>query len=66
MDFRMKSAWRLWRGCHTETNGIRQPENGKSAIVGRFSGSLQGRDGATVVVFWLHIIFHKFTACKPK
>ena len=23
--------------------GIRQPENGKSAIVGRFSGSLQGR-----------------------
>ena len=46
--------------------GIRQPENKRNAIVGRFSGCLQGSDGAMVVVFWLHIIFHKFTACKPK
>ena len=46
--------------------GIRQPENRKSAIVGRFSGCLQGCVGVADVVFLPRIIFPKFTACKPK
>ena len=48
------------------TIGIRQPENRKSAIVGRFSGCLQGCVGVADVVFLPRIIFPKFTACKPK